>query len=193
MSEGALHRCARSILSLYIRWRGQGWRRAKGTIIMQEKVGKTGGPMGFSASEEEQMRKIVMLLAATAALLVLVAGAALAKQATHSALDGAMVKANQRVQCTGIPCVATGRSDLVLERIGNGKNDRILLRGGDDQVRANTYGRDRDVIKGSSGGDLIYVDDGDTRDRVYGGRGGDKCFVDAKSEVIRGCGKIIVQ
>jgi hypothetical protein len=126
-----------------------------------------------------KMRKTMMLLAATATLLVLVAGAALAS--------------NQRIQCTGIPCVASGRSDLVFERMGNGVRDRILLKGGDDQVRANTYGRDRDVIKGHSGDDLIYVDDGDTRDRIYGGRGGDKCYVDARSEVVRGCGRIIVQ
>jgi hypothetical protein len=121
-----------------------------------------------------------MLLAATAALVTLVAGAALAQS-------------NQRIQCTGIPCVASGRSDLVLERIGNGLNDRILLRGGNDQVRANTFGRDRDVIKGSAGGDLIRVDDGDARDKIYGGKGGDKCYVDARREAISGCGQVIVQ
>ena len=139
------------------------------------------------------MRKAMMLLAATAAMLALVVGAALAQEATSSDLQGAELRSNQRIQCTGIPCVATGTSDLVLERIGNGKNDRILLRGGDDQVRANTYTNDRDVIRGSRGGDLIYVDDGDTRDRIFGGRGGDKCFVDARSEAVSGCGRVIVQ
>ncbi len=139
------------------------------------------------------MRKMMLLLAATAALVALVVGSALAQEATSSDLQGAELRANQRIQCTGIPCVASGRSDLVLERIGNGKNDRILLRGGDDQVRANTYGRDRDVIKGSAGGDLIYVDDGDTRDKIFGGRGGDKCYVDAPSEAVAGCGRVIVQ
>jgi hypothetical protein len=125
------------------------------------------------------MRKTAMLLATMAALLVLVAGAALA--------------ANQRIQCTGIPCTASGRSDLVFERIGNGVRDRILLRGGDDQVRANTYSRDRDVIKGQAGFDLIYVNDGDTRDRVYGGKGRDKCYVDSRSEAVAGCSRIIVR
>ena len=83
-----------------------------------------------------------------------------------------------------LPCYATGKDDLVYERQGNRLRDRIILRGGDDQVRANAYGRDKDVIKGSSGYDLIYVDDGDTRD---------KCYVDAKSEVISGCSRVIVR
>jgi hypothetical protein len=139
------------------------------------------------------MRKTILLLVAAAALLVLGAAAALAQEAAGSGdLQGAILKSNQRIQCTGVPCIGTGNSDLIFERIGNGKRDRILLKGGNDQVRANTYRRDKDVIKGSAGSDLIYVDDGDTRDRVFGGRGGDKCYVDARSEVIRGCGRIIV-
>ena len=138
------------------------------------------------------MRKTVMLLAAVAALLVLLAGTALARGATAGDLRNAFLRSNQTIQCTGVPCYATGKSDLIFERQGNGLRDRIILRGGDDQVRANAYGRDRDVIKGQSGYDLIYVDDGDTRDKIYGGRGGDKCYVDSPSEVIRGCGKIIV-
>jgi hypothetical protein len=139
------------------------------------------------------MRKTILLLVAAAALLVVGAAAALAQEAAGPGdLRGAFIRSNQQIQCTGVPCVATGRSDLVLERIGNGKRDRILLRGGNDQVRANTYRRDKDVIKGHAGSDLIYVDDGDTRDRIFGGRGGDKCYVDARSEVIRGCGRVIV-
>lgn len=142
------------------------------------------------------MRKIVMLLAATAALLALGASAVFAQDGgtgTRNATVTTDRAGNQVVNCVGIPCYATGRSDLVNERVGNGKRDRILLRGGDDQVRANTYGRDRDVIKGSAGFDLIYVDDGDTRDRIFGGRGRDKCYVDAKSEAVSGCSRVIVQ
>lgn len=60
-------------------------------------------------------------------------------------------------------------------------------------MRANTYGRDKDVIKGTSGFDLIYVDDGDTRDRIFGGKGRDKCYVDARSEAVAGCSQVIVQ
>jgi hypothetical protein len=69
--------------------------------------------------------------------------------------------------------------------------DRILLKGGDDQVRANAYGNDRDVVRGSSGFDVIYVDDGDSRDRIRGGNG--KCYVDARSEAVTGCSRVIVQ
>jgi hypothetical protein len=136
------------------------------------------------------LRKTVLLLAAVGALLVLVAGTALA---SSTGLKNAVLRSNQTVQCTGIPCYATGKDDLVYERQGNRLRDRILLRGGDDQVRANAYGRDKDVIKGSSGYDLIYVDDGDTRDKIYGGKGRDKCYVDARSEAIRGCSRVIVQ
>jgi Ca2+-binding RTX toxin-like protein len=68
-----------------------------------------------------------------------------------------------------------------------------LLKGGDDQVRANTYGADRDVIKGQDGFDLIYVNDEDTLDRIYGGKGNDKCYVNARSEVVSGCSDIIVR
>ncbi len=53
--------------------------------------------------------------------------------------------------------------------------------------------RDRDVIKGSAGFDLIYADDGDTRDRILGGRCRDKCYVDTRSEAVRGCSNVIVQ
>ena len=144
------------------------------------------------------MRKLAIVLAAVAALLALGAGSVLAQEGgAGPEVEGAKVltdkAGNQTIQCTGVPCIATGRSDLVFERIGNGKKDRILLRGGDDQVRANTYGNDKDVIKGRDGFDLIYVDDGDTRDRIFGGKGNDKCYVDSRSEVVSGCSRIIVQ
>ena len=140
------------------------------------------------------MRKTLVVLAATAAMLALVGGSALA---SGTDLTNATFKTgttgNQTIQCTGRPCYATGKSDLIYEREGNRLRDRILLRGGDDQVRANAYTRDRDVIKGSSGFDLIYVDDGDTRDKIYGGKGRDKCYVDATSEAIQGCSRVIVR
>jgi hypothetical protein len=144
------------------------------------------------------MRKTVMLLAAVAALLALGAGSVLAQEGTAGPeVEGAKVIAdkagNQTIQCTGVPCTASGRSDLVLERRGNGLKDRILLNGGDDQVRANAYGRDKDVIKGSDGFDLIRVNDGDNRDRIFGGKGNDRCIVDARSEVVSGCSVITVR
>ena len=125
------------------------------------------------------MRRIAMIVAVVMALSVFLATAAYA--------------GNQIIQCAGIPCIATGTSDLVKERRGNGLNDRILLKGGNDQVRANGYTRDRDVIRGSSGHDLIYVNDGDIHDRVRGGSGGDSCYVDSRVEVVGGCGRVIVR
>src|SRR4051812_43946486 len=125
------------------------------------------------------MRRIAMLMAVVGALSVFLATAAYA--------------GNQIIQCAGIPCYATGKSDLVKERKGNGLNDRIILRGGNDQVRANGYTRDRDVVRGGSGFDLIYVNDGDTNDRIRGGAGSDKCYVDSRVEVVSGCGKVIVR
>ena len=106
---------------------------------------------------------------------------------------GAVFAANQVIRCAGIPCTATGNDDLVYERQGVGKNDEIYLKGGSDQVRANTYGADKDVIKGGAGFDLIYVTDEDTLDRIYGGDGRDKCYVNARKEVVSGCSRIIVR
>ena len=100
---------------------------------------------------------------------------------------------NQIIRCAGIPCYATGKSDLIYERKGNGLNDRILLRGGNDQVRANGYTRDRDVVRGGSGFDLIYVNDGDIHDRISAGPGNDKCYVDAPVEAVSGCSRVIVR
>ena len=106
---------------------------------------------------------------------------------------GAVFAANQVIRCAGIPCTATGNDDLVYERVGNRLNDEIYLKGGDDQVRADRYTNDRDEIYGSSGFDLIYVNDGDTHDRIRGGKGDDKCYVDARSEIVSGCSVVVVR
>jgi Ca2+-binding RTX toxin-like protein len=141
------------------------------------------------------VRRITLLAALAVALLALGAGAVFAQEQQQEGTieeDGVFVKANNQViHCHGIPCTASGNDDLVYERVGNRKKDRILLRGGDDQVRADTFKRDKDIIKGSSGFDLIYVNDGDTKDRIFGGKGRDKCYVDAASEVVSGCSQII--
>jgi hypothetical protein len=126
-----------------------------------------------------KMRRIAMIAAVVMAFSAFFATAAFA--------------ANQIIQCAGIPCIATGSQDLVKERIGNGLNDKIYLKGGSDQVRANGYRRDRDLIYGSKGYDLIYTNDGDTSDRIRGGAGGDKCYVDSRREVVSGCGRVIVR
>ena len=142
------------------------------------------------------MRKTVLLVATIAALLALGTGAVLAQGGPVGTTKGdgasAIKASGLTIQCRRIPCVATDGDDLVRERIGEGKRDRILLNAGDDQVRADDAGNDRDVIRGSLGSDLIYVDDGDRRDRIFGGRDNNKCFVDAHSEVVSGCTRIIV-
>ena len=120
-----------------------------------------------------------MMVAAVVVLSVAAAGVAFA--------------ANQVIRCAGIPCTATGNDDLVYERAGNRLNDEIHLKGGDDQVRAGRYTNDQDEIYGSSGYDLIYVDDGDTNDRIRGGKGDDKCYVDARVEIVGGCSVVIVR
>ena len=43
--------------------------------------------------------------------------------------------------------------------------------GGRNQVRADRYPRDKDVIRSSGGFDPIYVNDCDTRDKIWGGKG----------------------
>jgi hypothetical protein len=103
--------------------------------------------------------------------------------------------ADQLIQCKSIPCYGTGNDDLILERIGNGKSDKIIPRGGHDLVRASKYTNDIDVLKGSGGGyDKLRVDDGDTNDTAGGGRGGhDWCIVDSRSELGKGCEKVTVR
>jgi hypothetical protein len=134
---------------------------------------------GFCGPKDRRvwMRKLAMSIAVVMALSVFVATAAFA--------------GNQIIQCSGIPCIATGSQDLVKERIGNRLNDKIYLKGGGDQVRADKYRADRDLIYGGKGYDLIYVNDGDTHDRIRGGAGYDKCYVDSGREVVSGCAKVI--
>ncbi len=84
--------------------------------------------------------------------------------------------------------------DLVYERVGNGKNDEIILRGGNDKVLANAYRFDTDVVRGGSGFDKINVADGDNRDTAGAGDGGrDWCIVDSRAELGSGCERVTVQ
>ena len=127
------------------------------------------------------MRKLMLVLALVVVMVPLLGAAALA--------------ADQLIQCRSIPCYGSGNDDLILERIGNGKSDKIIPRGGHDLIRASKYGNDIDVAKGSPGGyDKIRVDDGDFADLAGGGRGGhDWCIVDARGELGSGCEKVTVR
>jgi hypothetical protein len=92
-----------------------------------------------------------------------------------------------------LPCTGSNGDDKILERIGDGKNDEIIPKGGDDLVLANKYTADQDVVTGGGGFDRINVADGDKRDTANGGKGRDICIVDARKEVGTSCAKVQVQ
>lgn len=102
--------------------------------------------------------------------------------------------ADQIIQCRTDPCYGSGNYDLIYERVGNSKNDTIILKGGNDKVLASAYTNDVDVVKGGSGFDKVNVADGDTRDTAGAGDGGrDWCIVDSRAEVGGGCERVTVQ
>ena len=125
------------------------------------------------------MRRIAMMLALVVLLVPLGAAVAFA--------------ADQIIQCRTSPCYGSGNYDLIYERVGNGKNDTIIMRGGNDRVVANSYTNDYDVVRGGTGFDRINVADGDTRDVASGGRGRDVCIVDSRAEVGGGCTRVILR
>ena len=92
------------------------------------------------------------------------------------------------IQCDDIPCVATGDSQVLFERVGDGVSDRMIARGNHDILRADTYTDDRDVTRGGGGNDTLHVDDGDDNDAAKGGAGSnDVCWVDAHIEAADTC------
>ena len=92
------------------------------------------------------------------------------------------------IQCQSRPCIATGDSQVLFERVGDGVRDRMLARGNHDILRADTYTDDRDVAKGGYGNDTLHVDDGDANDGAIGGPGSnDVCWVDAHIEAADTC------
>src|SRR3712207_9494690 len=99
------------------------------------------------------MRKPMMVLALAVVLVPPFAAAALAQ--------GQLIQ-GQLIQCTTGPCYGGQGHDRILERIGDGNNDRIVPRGGADSVLANKYTNDTDVVSGGGGFYRIKVADGDT-------------------------------
>ena len=124
------------------------------------------------------MRKPMMALALAVVLVPPFAAAALAQ--------GPLIQ-GQLIQCTPVPCYGGQGHDRILERIGDGNNDRIVPRGGADRVLANKYTNDTDVVSGGGGFDRINVADGDTLDTANGGKGRDLCIVDSRKEVGTSC------
>jgi hypothetical protein len=126
------------------------------------------------------MRKLMMVSVLALVVVPLFAAVALA--------------ADQRIQCRNVlPCEGGTGDDKILERIGDGKDDRIIARGGGDLVLANKYTADTDVVSGNGGSDRINVADGDKLDTANGGKGGDKCIVDGRREAGTSCASVDVQ
>ena len=129
---------------------------------------------------EVNMRKLMMVLGLVVVLVPLVAAAALAE--------------GQLIQCKkSVPCYGGSGNDKILERIGDGKDDVIVPRGGDDLVLANKYTNDTDVVRAGGGNDRINVADGDKLDTANGGPGKDRCIVDARKEAGTSCASVEVQ
>jgi hypothetical protein len=126
------------------------------------------------------MRKLTLMLVLVVVMVPLGAVAALAH--------------DQLIQCRAIPCYGSGNDDKILERIGNGKADKIITRGAHDLILANKYTNDIDVVKSSKGWDKIKVNDNDRLDHAGGGKGAhDWCIVDARKEAGSGCNKVSVR
>jgi hypothetical protein len=127
------------------------------------------------------MRKLMLAVALAVVLVPLFAAVALAAE-------------GQLIQCRNVlPCTGGKGDDKILERIGDGKDDEIIPRGGDDLVLANKYTEDQDVVTGGGGFDRINVADGDKRDTANGGKGRDICIVDARKEAGTSCARVQVQ
>ncbi len=127
------------------------------------------------------MRKLMMMVALVTVLVPLAVAAALAVE-------------GQLIQCRNVlPCYGGTGDDRILERIGDGKDDEIVPRGGDDLVLANKYTADTDVVRGGGGFDRINVADGDRLDTANGGKGRDRCIVDARREAGTSCASVDVQ
>jgi hypothetical protein len=126
------------------------------------------------------MRKLMLVVALAVVLVPLFAAVALAAE-------------GQLIQCRNVlPCTGSKGDDKILERIGDGKPDEIIPKGGDDLVLANKYTNDEDVVKGG-GFDRVNVADGDRLDTANGGRGRDLCIVDARKEAGTSCARVQVQ
>ena len=127
------------------------------------------------------MHKLMMVVALVVVLVPLAAVASLAAP-------------GQLIQCRNVlPCTGGSGDDKILERIGDGKDDVIVPRGGDDRVLANKYTLDTDVVRGGGGFDRINVADGDTLDTANGGKSRDLCIVDARKEVGTSCSSVEVR
>jgi hypothetical protein len=147
-------------------------RDVKGELVLQ---------IMFLVQEEVNVRKLMLVMTLGVVLVPLFAAVTIAAE-------------GQLIQCKNVlPCTGSKDDDKILERIGDGKDDRIVPRGGDDLVLANKYTSDRDVVMGSGGFDRINVADGDKLDTANGGKGRDLCIVDARREAGESCARVQVR
>ena len=122
--------------------------------------------------EKQQVRRMFMLVGLMTIMVIVAAGVALAVTKT----------------CKDVPCRGTANDDVLYERIGNEKRDRIYGLKGNDDMSAALYSNDKDRLFGGPHGDRIVVNDGDNRDLAAGGRGRDTCFIDAGDQT-RSCAR----
>jgi Ca2+-binding RTX toxin-like protein len=126
------------------------------------------------------LRRILTVLTLAVVLVALVGGST----ALAQVIGGA-------IQCDDIPCVGTGNSQVLFERVGDGVRDRMIAKGNHDTLLAHNYTNDRDVAKGGGGHDTLRVDDGDALDAAIGGPGNDVCVVDAAIEAADTCERVL--
>ena len=119
------------------------------------------------------MRRIAMLVGVMALMVVMFAPIALAVDK----------------QCTTRPCEGTNERDTLYERGGREVPDIIYGKRGNDRIRADIFGADRDVLYGNRGNDVLNAQDGDGRDVLYGGPGYDRCLVDEGDSYV-GCEEV---
>ena len=129
-----------------------------------------------------------------AAVLIAVGAVAVWAQSSSASSSALGASGTSYKQCFTDPCHGNARNEVIYERIGDRKSDRIYGYGGNDRLHANTYTKDRDQLYGYGGGtDYIYVNDGDTKDAAVGGRGFDYCYVDATIEAANTCDRVITR
>jgi hypothetical protein len=122
-------------------------------------------PLPASNKEgEKQVRRMFMFVGLSMLLLVVAAGIAVAVNKTCG---------------DNLPCRGTNNDDVLNERDGNGKRDRILALDGKDSVQAVTFSNDRDSLDGGKQRDRLFVNDNDGRDTAKGGKGRDTCVRDS--------------
>jgi hypothetical protein len=100
-----------------------------------------------------------------------------------------MAMAVNKICGNNLPCEGTDNNDTLYERIGNFKHDRIEGFGAQDVIDANTFDRDRDVLRGDAGRDRLLTNDTDGSDVANGGRGRDVCWVNA-GDATRSCEQV---